>query len=128
MTSTTADAATGVPQDSNPTPAPKRITAAAPNASTPPEMPHGGLATDQPTWCRKELGHVLMHQPPDGIDTTVTIASRGRQEVEAESVAFLVASAHGMDTASYSFPYVAGWARRTATASRGHCARPPAEP
>jgi len=26
-------------------------------------------------------------------------------------VAFLVASAHGMDTASYSFPYVAGWAQ-----------------
>jgi len=111
MTTTTTDSAAGVPQDSNLMPAPKRITAAAPIASTPPEVPHSGHATDQPTWCGKELGHVLMHQPPDGIDTTVTIASRGRQEVEAESVAFLVASAHGMDTASYSFPYVAGWAQ-----------------
>ncbi len=27
-------------------------------------------------------------------------------------MAFLVASAHGMDTAQYSFPYVASWAQR----------------
>jgi len=32
------------------------------------------------------------------------------KEVEAESVAFVVASVHGMGTDTYSFPYVAGWA------------------
>ena len=35
---------------------------------------------------------------------------RDRKEVEAESVAFLVAAAHGMSTDEYSFPYVASWA------------------
>jgi hypothetical protein len=30
--------------------------------------------------------------------------------VEAESVAYVVASAHGMSTGDYSFPYVASWA------------------
>jgi hypothetical protein len=30
--------------------------------------------------------------------------------VEAESVAYVVASVHGMPTDEYSFPYVAGWA------------------
>ncbi len=58
-----------------------------------------------------ELAHVSLHAPQDGVDGPATLSCRGRQEVEAESVAFLVASAHGMDTASYSFPYVAGWAQ-----------------
>ena len=35
---------------------------------------------------------------------------RPSKEVEAESVAFVVASAHGMSTGDYSFPYVASWA------------------
>jgi antirestriction protein ArdC len=57
-----------------------------------------------------ELGHVLMHTPEQ-----VPVAElrqpngRGRVEVEAESVAFLVAAAHGLDTSSYTFPYVGGW-------------------
>ena len=57
-----------------------------------------------------ELGHVLMHTPEQ-----VPVAElhqpngRGRVEVEAESVAFLVAAAHGLDTSSYTFAYVGGW-------------------
>ncbi len=35
---------------------------------------------------------------------------RPLKEVEAESVAFVVAAAHGMPTDDYTFPYVAGWA------------------
>jgi hypothetical protein len=35
---------------------------------------------------------------------------RSRLEVEAESVAFGVAMATGLDTSSYSLPYLAGWA------------------
>ena len=31
-------------------------------------------------------------------------------EVEAESVAHLVAASHGLDTGAYTFPYVVGWA------------------
>ncbi len=76
-----------------------------------------------------ELGHVLLHDPTDPVEgiaaspsgtdptavpLTAAVTSlaqcRGRFEVEAESVAFLVASAHGLDTGDYTFPYVAGWA------------------
>ena len=34
----------------------------------------------------------------------------GIREVEAESVAFLVTAAHGLDSDDYTFPYVATWA------------------
>ena len=57
-----------------------------------------------------ELGHVLLHTPDQ-----VPVAElhqpngRGRVEVEAESVAFLVAAARGLDTSSYTFAYVGGW-------------------
>lgn len=53
-----------------------------------------------------ELGHVLCHQGPNlGVD-------KGRQEVEAESVAHIVLSAfpEAFDTCTYSFPYIATWA------------------
>lgn len=35
---------------------------------------------------------------------------RERKEVEAESVAYLVAAEAGLDTSPYSFPYIARWA------------------
>lgn len=59
-----------------------------------------------------ELGHCLLHEPH-------TIAAtyqdhpppgRGAKEVEAESVAFIVADAHGLPTDDYTFPYVSAWA------------------
>jgi antirestriction protein ArdC len=53
-----------------------------------------------------ELAHVLLHA--DG-----PIDCRGRVEVEAESVAFVVSAAVGADTSSYSVAYIAGWAERT---------------
>lgn len=55
-------------------------------------------------WCRKELGHVLLH---DG--TEYAAGCRGRAEVEAESVAYIVCQAAGLTTAAYSFGYVAAW-------------------
>lgn len=77
-----------------------------------------------------ELGHVLLHDPanptigaiggvpprsgapplvtPRGL--TSAAQCRGTIEVEAESVAYLVAASHGLDTGSYTFAYVAGWA------------------
>ncbi|MCU1622065.1 MAG: ImmA/IrrE family metallo-endopeptidase [Frankiales bacterium] len=52
-----------------------------------------------------ELGHVLLHEP------TIRPAdlTRAAAEVEAESVAYVVAAAHGLDTSGYTIPYVAGW-------------------
>ena len=91
---------------------------------------------NEATWCRKELGHVLLHDPtglatvtvpgvaltpgdpvltPQMVDTSAG-QCRGRLEVEAESLAYLVASAHGLDTGAYTFAYVAGWASQVAGA------------
>lgn len=52
-----------------------------------------------------EAAHVLLHETAPG-----SLLDRPRQEVEAESVAFIVAAAHGMSSGDYSFPYVAAWA------------------
>ncbi|GAA4186681.1 hypothetical protein GCM10022288_10640 [Gryllotalpicola kribbensis] len=53
-----------------------------------------------------ELAHVKLHGP-DNPDAT---GHRGIGEVEAESVALMIGAAHGMDTTSYTIPYVSGWA------------------
>lgn len=49
-----------------------------------------------------ELAHALMH-------TENTTKARHRLELEAESCAFLVCDALGLDTATYSFAYLASW-------------------
>jgi antirestriction protein ArdC len=58
-----------------------------------------------------ELAHVLMHDPARFVDGQ-TSGCRGDAEVEAESVAYLVASVHGINADGYTFPYVAGWIGR----------------
>lgn len=50
-----------------------------------------------------EVAHALLH--PEGAPHQAP-----EREVEAESTAFVVCSALGLDTADVSFPYVAGWA------------------
>lgn len=61
-----------------------------------------------------ELGHVLLHEPKSSNFSTAVAADavlhRGIAEVEAESVALMVGSAHGLDTSSYTVPYVSTWA------------------
>lgn len=52
-----------------------------------------------------ELGHVLLHAPTE----RPAYLTRPQAEVEAESVAFIVAEAHGLDTSRYTLPYVTGW-------------------
>lgn len=81
-----------------------------------------------------EAAHVLLHDDPVG-----RCLAREVKEVEAESVAYVVTSAHGMDSGGYSFPYVAAWAgddpaavveataRRVATAARAILDASPAE-
>ena len=59
-----------------------------------------------------ELAHALMHSPDD-FPGPRTAGCRGEREVEAESVAYLVAADHGLDTSGYSFAYLAGWAAST---------------
>ncbi len=51
-----------------------------------------------------ELAHARLHTGAE-----YAMGCRGRAEVEAESVAFVVCQAAGLSTAGYSFGYVAGW-------------------
>lgn len=53
-----------------------------------------------------EIGHAMLHDPKDGDYPT----HRGIGEVEAESFAYIVGSALGVDTAPQSLGYIAGWA------------------
>lgn len=53
-----------------------------------------------------ELAHVILHSNSAG-------DCRGRIEVEAESVAYVVCGALDFDTSTYSVPYVAGWSEST---------------
>ncbi len=51
-----------------------------------------------------ELAHCCMH------DSSRVHLDRDLAEIEAESVAFIVCNALGIDSASYTLPYVAKWA------------------
>jgi hypothetical protein len=51
-----------------------------------------------------EMSHALLHVDDDG-------HSRPEREIEAESTAFVVCQALGLDSGSYSFPYLATWAQ-----------------
>jgi len=60
-----------------------------------------------------EAGHVLLHDPTHdsaGRGKGTSAHCRGVKEVEAESVAYLVAASHGLPTGDYTFAYVTGWA------------------
>lgn len=52
-----------------------------------------------------ELAHVRLHEP----SALPADHHRGRREVEAESVAYIVCHHYGLPTDDYSLPYVAGW-------------------
>ncbi|WP_423464192.1 hypothetical protein ACO229_06465 [Promicromonospora sp. MS192] len=66
------------------------------------------ISTRHRDWCRKELGHVLLHD----VDNVDAVVHRGIAEVEAESFALMIAASHGMNTEQYTVPYVAIWASR----------------
>jgi antirestriction protein ArdC len=59
-----------------------------------------------------ELGHVLLHGPDDELGRLYGSSAdhRGLAEVEAESVAYTVLKAHGIDRGPQSASYLAGWA------------------
>jgi antirestriction protein ArdC len=58
-----------------------------------------------------EIGHLRAdHQARFAEDYHRSPACRGAAEVEAESIAYIVAAAAGLDTSGYTVPYVAHWA------------------
>ncbi len=60
-----------------------------------------------------EAGHVLTMDLAD-IASSGSSRCRGISEVIAESVAYIVTQAHGLDASQYTFNYVAGWAAEAA--------------
>ena len=63
-----------------------------------------------------EIGHALLHDPEY---VTTKDLSRGLKELEAESTAYVICTALGMDTSDYSFGYVLGWTGGTPDAIEG---------
>ncbi|WP_269939249.1 ArdC-like ssDNA-binding domain-containing protein [Arthrobacter sp. HY1533] len=59
-----------------------------------------------------EIGHVCLHGPDDklGMLYGSSLEHRGLAEVEAESVAYTVLLAHGINHSAQSGSYLAGWA------------------
>ncbi|MGM9474697.1 ArdC-like ssDNA-binding domain-containing protein [Pseudarthrobacter sp. YS3] len=59
-----------------------------------------------------ELGHVLLHGPDDKVGKLYgsSVDHRGLAEVEAESVAYTILKAHGIDRGPQSASYLSGWA------------------
>lgn len=58
-----------------------------------------------------EVGHLLMHtDPATGLRAADAPDDREVLELEAESVAYVVAGALGQDTSGYSIGYLCGWA------------------
>jgi hypothetical protein len=74
------------------------------------DMAEAGIAST----LAHEVGHLLLHDPTR--DPAGAVMHRGIGEVEAESVAYVVAAAHGMDTGPDSLPYVMHWAGTTTPA------------
>jgi len=71
------------------------------------------LAQKIKTACH-ELGHALMHADEGETYSEDGRAHRGIAEIEAESVAFIVCDAFGMDTSEYSIGYLASWSKGNA--------------
>jgi hypothetical protein len=55
-----------------------------------------------------EVAHMLLHTKDSEL-TADAVLHRNVAEIEAESVAHIVAQVHGLPTDDYSIPYVAGW-------------------
>ena len=67
-----------------------------------------------------EAAHVLLHADEEPGEYA---AHRGVKETEAESVAYVLAGLLGLDTATYSIGYVAGWAGGDPDTIRGTAVR-----
>lgn|GEM_PF-5523237 len=57
-----------------------------------------------------EIAHSRLHAIDENApDSDKHLPDQNTREVQAESVAFVVASHYGLDTGEYSFTYIAGW-------------------
>ena len=59
----------------------------------------------------KTLIHEIAHQKLHSDGAEEECATREKKEVQAESIAFIVAERFGIDTSAYSFNYIAAWSK-----------------
>jgi DNA primase len=57
-----------------------------------------------------QLGHVLLHAEIARLERSGTVACSGIRKVEADSIAFIVATRLGTGAAAITFPHVSSWA------------------
>jgi len=69
-----------------------------------------------------EVGHIRADHEHRFPDYAVSRSCRGRAEVEAESIAYLVTARAGVNSTAYSVPYLAGWSGGTTEVLRGSMA------
>lgn len=71
-----------------------------------------------------ELGHIRADHENRFQDTyRRSVQCRGIAEVEAESIAYLITTAAGLESAAYAVPYVTGWSGGDATLLRESASR-----
>lgn len=56
-----------------------------------------------------EVGHIRADHEHRFPDYATSLKCRGQAEVEAESIAYLITAQAGLDSGTYSVPYLAGW-------------------
>lgn len=59
-----------------------------------------------------ELAHSMLHGSENPDAAADAQQHRGIREVEAESVSLFVAAAHGVDTSTFTVPYISAWATK----------------
>jgi antirestriction protein ArdC len=69
-----------------------------------------------------EVGHIRADHEHRFADYATSAACRGQAEVEAESIAYLITAQAGLDSGTYSVPYLAGWSGGDAERLRGSMA------
>lgn len=69
-----------------------------------------------------EYTHAMLHGPGDplGAEYDHSAVSRGLAEVEAEATAYLILSAHGIDSTTRAASYLAGWSDAVLQATPSH--------
>lgn len=71
-----------------------------------------------------ELAHLLMHtDPATGLRAEDAPQDRAVRELEAESVAYIVSGALGLDASQYSIGYLCGWSKGNGEAVRATAER-----
>jgi len=67
-----------------------------------------------------QLGHVLLHAEIARLERSGTVPCSGLRKVEADSIAFLVATRLGTGAAAITFPHICSWAGTDSRPPRRH--------